>query len=310
MNFFTRHQWLAIPFVGWLATLQGTGCVLDATGECRLDDKGNCIEATSSSTGGDCTSSAADGSTSSESTGSQSTGNGSTASSGNSSGDEASTGPCSTGASTSDGGGGTGGEGGSTSSTSSQGGMGGMGGAGGSGGTGGGTTSSTGEGGTGGTGGSGGGNTTCEAGDPDTVNRVTGISSSGNFGLYVHHWNGENYYTPVNNADYTFDGEELPGQVVLAGQTNLIWNTFNGSAPQSVTWHLATNLPSQCNNSGAVTEACLQLVAKSYRCQHAPYNETVDCPPNVSFSNEAQQFSGNNSFGGGYGVVLLHLTCP
>lgn len=201
--------------------------------------------------------------------------------------------------------GGTGGSGGE-GSTSSQGGMTSTGG------SGGGTTSSTGgEGGTGGTGGSGGGDPTCTSGDPDTVDHVTGISASGNFGLYVHYWDGGDYYTPVNNSDYTFTGEDLPGQVVMAAQSSLIWNTFNGVAPQSVTWHIVTGLPAECKDGDAVTEVCLALVAKSYRCQHTPYNETVDCPLDMTFSSEAQQFSGNNTFpNNGWGVVLLHLSCP
>jgi hypothetical protein len=51
-------------------------------------------------------------------------------------------------------------------------------------------------------------------------------------------------------------------------------------------------------------------VAQSFRCQFAPYNETVGCPsPPITFTYEGNDATWQD-FTSGWKLKLVDLTCP
>lgn len=218
---------------------------------------------------------------------------------------------------------GTGGVGGSTGGTGGTGGEAGTAGSGGTGGSTGGAGGTGGEAGTagtggaggstGGAGGTGGGPITCaNAGDSGTVDNVivSGVTADG----VLLHYNqvASEYYSTSHPSQPNFNGEPMPGQLVLAGQDGFSFELRNTNNPVSKPWYKASNFPNnECGGvDGFQHEACLSVVAKSFRCQFAPYLETVDCPAvTVNFASQGSA-STHSEAGTGWEIILVDLTCP
>jgi hypothetical protein len=196
---------------------------------------------------------------------------------------------------------GQGGEGGEAG----QGGEGGEAGQGGQGGT-------AGAGGQGGQGGSGGSFPTCVAGNSGTVDNISaqGVNRTG---FLLHYDSGAEYYTQSHPATLNFNNEPMPGQMVLAGEDGVQFALKNAANPEAKVWYRATNLPNaDCGGvDGLQTEACLSVVAKSFRCQFAPYLETLNCPVVVvNFAAEPAASLINEAGPAGWQIILVDLTCP
>jgi hypothetical protein len=207
-------------------------------------------------------------------------------------------------------GGGAGGEAGGQGGSAGAGGQGGSAGAGGQGGS----AGAGGQGGTagaGGQGGSGGSYPTCLAGDTGTVDNISaqGVTRTG---FLLHYDDSTEFYTQNHPALQNFNNKPMPGQMVLAGEDGFDFVLQNASTPEPKPWYRVSNFPNaECGGvDGFQTEACLSVVAKSFRCQYAPYLETLNCPiVTVNFAPETATDS-HNEAGTGWGVILVDLTCP
>lgn len=166
--------------------------------------------------------------------------------------------------------------------------------------------------GSGGTGGAGGALPNCAvAGDPGTVDNIVaqGVTATG---VLLHYNDGTEAYFTATPTTQTFTGKPMPGQMVLAGQDGFQFILKNAASLMPKPWYKASNFPNaECGGvNGFQSQACESVVAKSFRCQYSPYNESVGCPAvTVNFAAQATA-SSDSEAGTGWGIILVDLTCP
>lgn len=156
---------------------------------------------------------------------------------------------------------------------------------------------------------------TCLAGTTNgTVDTIT-ASGAIETGFLLHHGDGSEYYSSMVPTMDTFTGEELPGQLALYGKEGIQFDLQNGAIPVSMSFYKVDDfgtLPSpQCDGAALKSQACLSLVAKSFRCQFAPYNEAFSCPPDVSFVEPVESPSDfYQDLSAGNHLLVVDLLCP
>ena len=206
--------------------------------------------------------------------------------------------------------GGSAGQGGATGGTGGSAGSGGEAGQGGAGGTGG----SAGTGGaTGGTGGTGGSPPVCtQGGDPGTVDQIvsTGVSEGRSL---LHYFDTTTAYSTANPVTIDLTGKPMPGQAVLLGKDGLTFSlTLSGAPLSKPIYKVVTSSLSglsECAGANIHSQSCLISIAKSFRCQYPPYNESVGCPAPVTFTPVPanSEYTDNSEV---WDIALVDLTCP
>jgi hypothetical protein len=123
---------------------------------------------------------------------------------------------------------------------------------------------------------------------------------------------GAAFYSTTTPTMHTFTGASAPDQLVLYGKEGLQFDLKNGSAATAKSYYkidLGTLPAPECSGLGLKTQPCLTKVAKSFRCQYAPYLEKTDCPLPVTFTVQTAA-SFYQDLTPGHKMVLVHLTCP
>jgi hypothetical protein len=156
---------------------------------------------------------------------------------------------------------------------------------------------------------------TCLAGT--TSGTVDTITASGAIetGFLLHHSDGTEFYSNLVPTMYTFTNEDLPGQLALFGKDGVQFDLQNGLNPIAMPYYLVddlSTLPSpECDGVALKSQACLSLVAKSFRCQFSPYDEAFGCPSPVSFMEPMESPSDfYQDLTAGYHILLVDLVCP
>lgn len=118
----------------------------------------------------------------------------------------------------------------------------------------------------------------------------------------------ESFYS-VNPTTANLNGMPMPAQAVVIGDDGISFTLKRGGSQIAKPYYLVAmgTLPPVCNGAEE-TQACATAVAKSYRCQFAPYFESVGCPPPVTFISQADSATYSITVSG-YTMVLIHLTC-
>jgi hypothetical protein len=155
---------------------------------------------------------------------------------------------------------------------------------------------------------------TCLAGSAGTVDNIT-ASGAIETGYLLHHGDGTEFYSALVPTMDAFNGEDLPGQLALYGKEGIQFDLQNGLNPVAMPFYEVddfSSLPSpECDGVGFKTQACLSLVAKSFRCQYAPYNEAFGCPLPVSFFEPLESPSDfYQDLTAGHHLLVVDLTCP
>lgn len=151
----------------------------------------------------------------------------------------------------------------------------------------------------------------CNAGDSGTVDFANGYAVT-DFGYLLHYAVDPEFYSTTSPTNKSFIGLKLPGQLILAGKNGILFTLKNGGAAVPQTWYKVTlnTLPSPiCDGDSVKSQACLDQIAKSFRCQTAPYNEGGPCPSPVTFTAQSAVAAYNDATAG-WQVLLVDLACP
>lgn len=156
---------------------------------------------------------------------------------------------------------------------------------------------------------------TCVAGTTNgTVDNIT-ASGAIETGYLLRQANGNVFYSIVTPTMQNFTGGSLPGQLVLFGRDGIQFDLKNGANPSDPMRYylvdIATLPTTECGGISIKSQACLTLIAKSFRCQFPPYFEQFGCPAHIDFVEEA----GSPDFffqdtASGFHLLLVDLECP
>jgi hypothetical protein len=128
--------------------------------------------------------------------------------------------------------------------------------------------------------------------------------------LLLHFNDGSEQHSNATPTQVTFTGEAMPGQMVFVGKEGGSFSLFRSGTPVAKPRYSFTGLPASCAGQDLTSEACAHDVAQSFRCQFAPYNETVGCPsPPITFTYEGNDATWQD-FTSGWKLKLVDLTCP
>ena len=151
---------------------------------------------------------------------------------------------------------------------------------------------------------------TCVAGMGSTIDSMV-VGGSPDISTFIHFNSGADYYSTSSPANPTFAGKESPLQAVMTGNNGLGFNLKKAGAALAKPLY-KVNLASlsgipEC--SVVKSQLCASGVAKSFRCQNAPYWESSGCPtPAVSFT-ALPSASNYNDASSGLQMVLVDGTC-
>lgn len=152
---------------------------------------------------------------------------------------------------------------------------------------------------------------TCKGGDTGTVSKITSLGAN----VYTLLWTSDGTETDVvgtTSTDTDLTGKTMPALAVIDGQGGTVGFSITGAGGSSTpqVWYLinlATLPPASCGG-GAKTLACRSAIAHSFRCQFAPFSESVGCPPPVTFS--AKPAASSFSVGSAELAFVVTSACP
>ncbi len=151
----------------------------------------------------------------------------------------------------------------------------------------------------------------CNSGDNGTID-IINANGGTEVGVLLHFPLAAEFYSTTMPTNKGFNGNKLPGQMVLAGNNGASFVLKKGATTTPQTWYRTTlaTLPSpDCDGAGVKSQACLDKVAKSFRCQMAPYNEGGPCPSPVTFTAQSPSATHSDATAG-WQVLLVDLACP
>lgn len=199
--------------------------------------------------------------------------------------------------------GGIGGQGG----TAGAGGVAGQGGTAGQGGVGG----SAGQGGEAGAGGQGGSGPTCQAGESDTPISVT-ITGAASGAAFVWYWGGTFFHSAQSPTTFDMSGQGFPGQIIGSGFNGLSVVLSYGDAgaqPGEEFFEVEVSATAECNGTNFYNQACDEKVARDFRCQYFPAEESNCSSVTAQFTALGKKLYYNPPPQAGYSKYLASIRC-